>query len=65
MVYASAHSHSSVEKAAVLAGFGKSNVRIVPHEGSHAMRPESLESMVQDDILKGRFPDNPIVISWR
>ena len=56
IVYTSAHSHSSVEKAAVLAGFGKANVRIVPHEGSHAMRPESLENMIKDDIRDGRRP---------
>jgi len=56
VVYTSAHGHSSVEKAALLAGFGKSNVRIVPHEGSHAIRPESLENMVKDDILNGRHP---------
>jgi aromatic-L-amino-acid/L-tryptophan decarboxylase len=56
VVYTSAHSHSSVEKAALLAGFGKANVRIVPHEGSNAMRPESLENMVKDDILNGRRP---------
>jgi aromatic-L-amino-acid decarboxylase len=56
VVYTTAHSHSSVEKAAVLAGFGKANVRIVPHEASNAMRPESLESMVKDDILNGRRP---------
>ena len=56
VVYTSAHSHSSVEKAALLAGFGKANVRIVPHEGSHAIRPESLENMVKDDILNGRHP---------
>jgi aromatic-L-amino-acid decarboxylase len=56
VVYTSAHAHSSVEKAALLAGFGKSNVRIVPHEGSHAIRPESLENMVKDDILNGRHP---------
>ena len=56
VVYATAHSHSSVEKAAVLAGFGKANVRIVPHDGSNAMRPESLASMVKDDILNGRRP---------
>ena len=29
VVYASAHSHSSVEKAALLAGFGRDNVRLV------------------------------------
>lgn len=56
IVYASPHSHSSVEKAAVLAGFGKANVRMVPVDQSHAMRPESLEQMVKDDILNGRKP---------
>src|SRR5687767_13545438 len=30
-VYASAQAHSSVEKAALLAGFGHDNLRIVPH----------------------------------
>jgi aromatic-L-amino-acid/L-tryptophan decarboxylase len=55
-VYTSAHSHSSVEKAALLAGFGKGHVRIVPHEGSNAMRPESLEQMIRDDISGGRKP---------
>lgn len=55
-VYTSAHSHSSVEKAALLAGFGKANIRIVPHDAANAMRPESLEQMVQDDILNGRQP---------
>jgi aromatic-L-amino-acid decarboxylase len=56
VVYASAHSHSSVEKAALLAGFGKTNVRVVPQEGSHAMRAESLASMVTEDIRDGRVP---------
>ena len=56
VVYASAHSHSSVEKAALVAGFGKSNVRCVPQEGSHAMRAESLASMVSEDVRDGRVP---------
>ena len=56
MVYASAQSHSSVEKAALLAGFGKQHVRIVPHEGSYAMRPESLDAMIQADLDAGRRP---------
>jgi aromatic-L-amino-acid decarboxylase len=56
IVYASAHSHSSVEKAALMAGFGKTHVRIVPHDTSYAMRPESLEQMLTDDIADGRRP---------
>ena len=46
IVYTSQHSHSSVEKAALLAGFGKAHVRIVPHDASYAMRPESLDAMI-------------------
>ena len=30
IIYASAHAHSSVDKAALLAGFGRANVRLVP-----------------------------------
>jgi aromatic-L-amino-acid/L-tryptophan decarboxylase len=56
IVYTSSQSHSSVEKAALLAGFGKNNVRIVPHDASCAMRPAALEDMVKDDILNGRRP---------
>jgi aromatic-L-amino-acid decarboxylase len=56
IVYTSSHSHSSVEKAAVLAGFGKANVRQVPHDASNAMRPEALEQMVTDDTRNGRKP---------
>src|SRR5215212_8186082 len=37
VVYVSAHSHSSVEKAALLAGFGRAHVRAVPHDGAFAM----------------------------
>ena len=32
VVYTSAHSHSSVDKAALLAGFGRENLRIVPYD---------------------------------
>ena len=57
VVYASAHSHSSVEKAALLAGFGASNVRIVPHDELVRDAPRMRSSaMMQDDIVNGRQP---------
>ena len=56
VVYTSAHSHSSVEKAAVLAGFGKANVRIVAHDGSYAMRADALAAALQEDVAGGRRP---------
>ena len=55
-VYASAQSHSSVEKAALLAGFGRDNVRIVPHDDAFAMRPDVLEELIAADLAAGRVP---------
>jgi len=56
VVYASAHAHSSVEKAALLAGFGRDNVRQVPCDAAWAMRPEELERAISVDIAAGRIP---------
>lgn len=56
VVYTSAQSHSSVEKAALLAGFGKDNVRIVPHDHTYAMRPDALASLITDDLAQGSRP---------
>jgi aromatic-L-amino-acid decarboxylase len=56
VVYASAHSHSSVEKAALLAGFGRDNLRAVAHDESFAMRPYALEQAVRSDLAAARKP---------
>jgi len=56
VVYASAHSHSSVDKAALLAGFGRDNVRHVAHDEAYALRPDSLERAIADDLAAGRVP---------
>src|SRR5919198_3160436 len=50
VVYASAHAHSSVEKAALLAGFGRANLRLVPHDEQFAMRPDALAELVDRDV---------------
>lgn len=55
-VYASAQSHSSVEKAALLAGFGRANVRAVPHDAAFAMRPDALDELVRADLAAGKRP---------
>jgi aromatic-L-amino-acid decarboxylase len=55
-VYVSAHSHSSVDKAAALAGFGRDHVRQVPCDAEHAIRPDALEAMVLEDIARGVKP---------
>jgi aromatic-L-amino-acid decarboxylase len=56
VVYASDQSHSSVEKAALLAGFGRDNVRLLAHDAAYALRPEALEDAVRQDAAGGRKP---------
>jgi len=55
-VYVSAHSHSSVEKAALLAGFGRAHVRIVPHDAVYAMRADALAAAIAADRAAGIVP---------
>src|SRR5690606_5867007 len=55
-VYASRHSHSSVDKAALLAGFGRDNVRLVPVDENYAMSADALEQLVSEDRTAGRVP---------
>jgi aromatic-L-amino-acid decarboxylase len=56
VVYVSAHSHSSVEKAALLAGFGRANIRVIATDERCAMRVDLLEQAVRDDFAAGRRP---------
>ena len=54
IVYTSAHSHSSVDKAALLAGFGRANVRVVAHDEHYAMRPDALAEAIAADLPRRR-----------
>ena len=56
VVYVSTQSHSSVEKAALLAGFGRDNVRPIPVDDAFALRAAALESAVREDLAAGRLP---------
>ncbi|HET8644727.1 MAG TPA: pyridoxal-dependent decarboxylase, partial [Vicinamibacteria bacterium] len=56
VVYTSAQSHSSVDKAALLAGFGRANVRAVEADERYALRPAALEAAVRADLEAGRRP---------
>lgn len=56
VVYTSAQSHSSVEKAARLAGFGLDNLRRVPCDADYAMRANALREMVEADRAAGLEP---------
>jgi aromatic-L-amino-acid decarboxylase len=56
VVYTSSQAHSSVGKAALLAGFGRENIELVAHDESYAMRPQSLAEAIERDIARGKRP---------
>ncbi len=56
VVYASDQAHSSVEKGALLAGFGKDHLRLVGTDDRHALRPDLLEAAVEADRRAGLRP---------
>ncbi len=55
-VYYSVISHSSIEKAAMLAGFGRDNLRPIPTDAAHSLRVDVLESTITQDLAAGREP---------
>src|SRR5512138_104150 len=56
IVYVSAHSHSSVEKAALLVGFGRANLHMVAVDENYAMQPAALEEAIRADLAHGFLP---------
>lgn len=56
VVYASDQGHSSIPKAALLAGFGKEHLRLIGTDESHALDLSSLEGAIQADLAAGRKP---------
>ena len=56
VVYASEESHISVWKAAMLAGFGKEHLHLIPTDENHALIPKELEVAMQDDDARGMRP---------
>lgn len=55
-VYASEQAHSSVEKAALLAGFGRDFVRLVPCADDLSIDLVALERALHDDVDAGIVP---------
>lgn len=56
VAYASSQAHSSVEKAAMVCGIGRENVRAIAVDEAYAMRPDALEAAVREDLGRGRRP---------
>ena len=55
-VYVSEEAHSSVEKGAKIAGYGKDNIRRIPVDENFAMIPAQLEVAIVADEKKGGKP---------
>ncbi len=55
-VYLSQQGHSSIEKAALLAGFGKTNLRFIDTDDEFAMRLDLLEKAITEDLRAGLRP---------
>ena len=55
-VYASEEGHSSIEKAALLAGFGRANLRLIGTDADHAMRLDLLQQAIREDLAAGKKP---------
>jgi aromatic-L-amino-acid/L-tryptophan decarboxylase len=56
IVYVSKHSHSSVEKAALLAGFGRDNLHFIDVDEKCAMKQDALAAAIQADSERGLVP---------
>jgi len=55
-VYLTEHTHSHIEKAAIVLGVGRENVVRVPVDDAYAMRPDALERALHDDLARGMRP---------
>ena len=56
VAYTSSHAHSSVEKAAGIAGIGRKNLRLIDADETFAMRVDRLEEAIRRDKAEGRMP---------
>ncbi|MGH9734539.1 MAG: pyridoxal-dependent decarboxylase [Candidatus Acidiferrales bacterium] len=56
VAYSSSQAHSSIEKAAKVAGIGSANVRLIGVDEMFAMRPDALAAEIERDRKNGRLP---------
>jgi aromatic-L-amino-acid decarboxylase len=54
--YASSQTHSSLQKAAMIAGIGVSNLRLIEVDENFAMRPDALAQQIDADKQAGLTP---------
>jgi aromatic-L-amino-acid/L-tryptophan decarboxylase len=56
VAYASTQTHSSLQKAAMIAGIGSSNLRLIEVDEQFAMRPDALAKRIEADKRSGLTP---------
>lgn len=56
VAYTSSQAHSSIEKAAKIAGIGRQNLRLIGVDERFAMRADLLAAQVKQDLSAGRVP---------
>ena len=56
VIYSSIHSHSSVKKAALLAGFGLNNIRAIATDDNYALDADLLREAIAQDVANGLKP---------
>jgi aromatic-L-amino-acid decarboxylase len=56
VLYRGTEGHGSARKAAEMLGLGSANIRVVPSDGHHRMRPDRLREQIRDDIADGAVP---------
>jgi len=56
VAYCSTQTHSSVEKAAMIAGIGRENVRAIEVDENFALRPQALRAAIESDRAAGLAP---------
>ncbi len=54
--YTSTQAHSSIEKAMMVAGLGRENLRTIDVDEKFALRPERLEAAIAEDLRSGARP---------
>lgn len=55
-LYASREAHSSIEKAAIVAGVGRAGMRRIPTDDEYRLRPDALEQAIAQDRAEGWQP---------
>lgn len=55
-VYSSEQAHSSIEKGAIVLGFGQKGVRAIPVDDEFRMRPDVLKAAIEEDLREGWKP---------